>query len=119
MAEVIDSFEKVEILVHLHGVGFAPRTAAEIAKGLAISLPAEEIEQNLRAMRPTGVLEPDGPWAAAVAELVEMYRRDRIEVMHLITKSALDRVRRETAQAARTFADAFVLRPKKKGDPDA
>lgn len=119
MAEVIDSFEKVEILVHLHGVGFAPRTAAEIAKGLAISLPVEEIEQNLRAMRPTGVLDPNGPWSAAVAELVEMYRRDRIEVMHLITKSALDRVRRETAQAARTFADAFLLRPKKKGDPDA
>ncbi len=119
LAQVADSFEKVEILVHLHGVGFAPRTAAEITKGLAISVPAEEIEECLRAMRPTGVLDPNGPWKDAITELVEMYRRDRIEVLNLITRFALDRIRRETAQSARAFADAFVLRPKKKGDPDA
>ena len=119
LAEVVDSFEKVEILVNLHGVAFAPRTAAEIAKGLAISVPAEEIEQCLRAMRPTGVLEPNGPWTPAIEELVAMYQRDRIEVLNLITKFAIERIRKETAQTARVFADAFVLRPKKKGDPDA
>jgi hypothetical protein len=119
LTEIVDSFEKLEILVHLHGVGFAPRTAAEIAKGLAISLPEDEIDQCLRAMRPTGVFDPNGPWAPAVEELVEMYRRDRIEVLNLLTKTALERVRKETAQQARIFADAFLIRPKKKGDSDA
>ena len=45
-----------------------------------------------------------------------MYDDDRIEVLNLMTRAAMDRVRKE---AARVFADAFVLRPKKKGDPDA
>jgi hypothetical protein len=44
-----------------------------------------------------------------------MYDADRIQVLNLLTKTALDRVRR---QAARVFADAFVIKPsKKKGDP--
>lgn len=45
-----------------------------------------------------------------------MYDDDRIEVLNLMTKTALARVRKE---AARVFADAFVLRPRKKRDPDA
>ena len=54
-----------------------------------------------------------GPGAAVV---VATYDDDRIEVLNLMTRTALARVRK---QAARAFADAFVLRPKKKGDPDA
>jgi hypothetical protein len=48
---------------------------------------------------------------------MQMYDADRILLLNMLTKTALDRVRQ---QAARVFADAFVLKPsKKKGDSDA
>ena len=61
------------------------------------------------------MLSATGPWRAALDALVTMYDDDRIEVMNLMTRTALDRVREE---AARVYADAFELRPKKKGDSD-
>jgi hypothetical protein len=112
--EVVDSFEKLEIVVHMHRLGFAATPAAEIAKTL--SLPANDVDRALQDLDRERVLERNGPWRAAVDALVHMYDNDRIEVMNLMTKTALERVRK---QAARVFADAFVLRPKKKGDSDA
>jgi hypothetical protein len=114
IAEVIDSFEKLEIVVHMHRHGFAATPAAEIAK--ALSLPAGEVDRCLQVLDRERVLEHDGPWRSAVDALVTMYDEDRIDVLNLMTRTALERVRKE---AARVFADAFVLRPKKKGDPDA
>jgi hypothetical protein len=112
--EVIDSFEKLEIVVHLHRLDFAATPAPEIAK--ALSLPGDEVDRALQDLDRERVLERNGPWRAAVDALVQMYDTDRIEVLRLMTKTALERVRKH---AARVFADAFVLRPKKKGDPDA
>lgn len=111
---VIDSFEKLEIVVHVQRAGYRVLPAAELAK--AISLPVDEVEACLPVLRAHGVLDPQGPWRADVDALVKLYDEDRIEVLNLMTRTALDRVRK---QAARVFADAFVLRPKKKGDPDA
>jgi len=114
LSAVIDSFEKLEIVVHVQRAGYRVPTAAELAK--AIPLPLDEVEACLPVLRAHGVLDPQGPWRADVDALVRLYDEDRIEVMNLMTRRALDRVRKE---AARVFADAFVLRPKKKGDPDA
>lgn len=114
IAEVIDSFEKLEIVVHVHRAGFQVKPAAEIAK--AIAMPVDEVDKCMRALQRDGVLDASGPWRAALDALVQMYDSDRIEVMNLMTRTALERVRKE---AARVFADAFVIRPKKKGDPDA
>ena len=114
LAQVIDSFEKLEIVMYLHRAAIVPQPAAIIAK--AISLPVDEVERCLAALEHAGVLDPKGPWAGAVADLVKMYEDDRIEVLNLMTRNSFDRVR---AEAARVFADAFLLRPKKKGDPDA
>ncbi len=115
VAEVVDSFEKLEIVVFVHRSGYATVNPADIARGLSINIPLPEIEQCVDALRARHVLEPDGPWAEPVKALVELYDKDRIEVLNLITRSALARAGR---QSANVFADAFLLR-KKKGDPDA
>ncbi len=113
--EVVDSFEKLEIVVHVVRAGSALADIADIAK--AISLPLNDVEQAFRQLGAAGVFDPSGPWASSVAAMVQMYDVDRIQVLNLLTKSVLDRVR---GQAARVFANAFVIRPsKKKGDPDA
>ena len=112
--EVIDSFEKLEILVHVHRAGYKLESAAAIAK--AIAVPLDEVDKCIVVLQREGVFDANGPWRSAVDALVNMYDDDRIEVLNLMTRAAMDRVRKE---AARVFADAFVLRPKKKGDPDA
>jgi hypothetical protein len=114
LADVIDSFEKLEIVVQVHKAGFAIPPTSVLAS--ALSVPVDEIERCIKVLRDREVLTPAGPWRAAVDALVQMYDEDRIEVLNLMTRTALERVRKE---AARVFADAFVLRPKKKGDSDA
>lgn len=110
--EVVDSFEKLEIVVHVVRAGSAIAAPADIARD--VGLPLDEVETCVRALRNAGVFDPSGPWAPAVATLLEMYDADRIAVLNLLTKTVLERVRK---QAARVFADAFVLRPaKKKGE---
>lgn len=115
LSEVVDSFEKLEIVVHVVRAGSAVAAPADIAK--AVGIPIDNVEQCVRFLRGEGVFDPSGPWAPAVASMLDMYDSDRIQLLNLLTKSALDRVRK---QAARVFADAFVLKPtKKKGDDDA
>lgn len=114
LADEIDSFEKLEIAVHVYRSGFKTPTTSELAK--ALSVPVDEVETSLNALRDAHVLDPQGPWRSSLDALVSLYDEDRIEVMNLMTRTALDRVRKE---AARVFADAFVLKPKKKGDSDA
>jgi hypothetical protein len=112
--EVVDSFEKLEIVVHVVRDGSALAAPADIAQ--AVGMPLDAVEVCVRKLRADGVFDPSGPWAPAVAFLLKMYDTDRIQVLNLLTKTALDRVRK---QAARVFADAFVIKPsKKKGDPD-
>lgn len=114
LSDVIDSFEKLEIVVHVARAGFQLAPAAEIAK--TVSVPLDEVQDCLRALRDQHALDPAGPWRSSIDALVKLYDDDRIEVLNLMTRTALERVRKE---AARVFADAFVIRPKKKGDPDA
>ena len=114
VTEVVDSFEKLEIVVHVVRAGSA--VAAPDAIAAALGMPIDDAEQCIRALRNAGVFDPSGPWAPAVAALLQMYDADRIKVLELMTKTALARVRK---QAARMFADAFVIKPaKKKGDTD-
>lgn len=115
LGEVVDSFEKLEILVHVVRAGSAVSAPGDIAA--SIGMKPDEVEQCVKYLRSEGVFDPSGPWAPAVSSLMQMYEVDRIQLLNMLTKTALDRVRK---QAARVFADAFVLRPaKKKEDPDA
>jgi hypothetical protein len=114
LTDVIDSFEKLEIAVHVHRASFVLAPVRDIAK--AISMPVDEVDKCMQQLLNERVLDAAGPWRASLDALVKMYDDDRIEVLNLMTRTALDRVRKH---AARAFADAFVIRPKKKGDPDA
>jgi hypothetical protein len=111
--EVIDTFEKLEIVLHVHRTGLSVINTREIAE--AISLSVEEVEKCVKTLRQKRVLESTGPWASALTALANLYEDDRLEVLNYMTKKALARVRQD---AARTFADAFVIKPKKKGDAD-
>lgn len=114
LREVVDSFEKLEIVVHVMRAGGALAAPKGIAE--AVGLSTEEVEQCVKSLREEGVFDPSSPWAPAIASLLEMYDTDRIQVLNMLTKSALERVRK---QAARMFADAFLIKPsKKRGDPD-
>lgn len=115
LVEVVDSFEKLEILVHIVRAGSAVAAPADIAS--SVGMKPDEVDHCVKYLRSQGVFDPSGPWAPAVASLMLMYDTDRIQLLNMLTKTALERVRK---QAARVFADAFVLKPaKKKEDPDA
>lgn len=108
LTDVVDSFEKLEVVLHVHRTGYAAQAPEQIAA--AVSVPLDEVKRCLAELAQQRVLERDGPWADAVAGLAHMYEEDRLEVMNLMNKTALARVRKE---AARVFADALVQRPKK------
>jgi hypothetical protein len=111
--EVVDSFEKLEIVLHVVRTGYSVIDPRVIAGATSMSI--DEVERCVKKLRADRVLEPAGPWAPAVLALSLVYDEDRLEVLNYMTKTALARVRQD---AARAFADAFVLRPKKKGDSD-
>ena len=106
--QVLDSFEKLELLIALDRAG-EPQADVdpEVATGLVAS--------RAIAATPAGyVLDFGGPWGAHLRALLDLYAADRLEVVTLMSKAALERMRE---RAARAFADAFVIR-KKKGDDD-
>jgi hypothetical protein len=118
--EVLDSFEKLDLLLRLH------RAAAPLALDALVaelSIVKDELALALDQLVGDGVVcrdgagyavVRDGKWAAHVAALAELHHTDRMEVVTLMSKASVERLRR---QAARAFSDAFVLRPKK-GDRD-
>jgi hypothetical protein len=121
MLGIVDTLEKLEV-ARVLSRSQSPRPVPEITA--EIGLPQPAIEEAIAGLRDSRVviadvtgyrLDPQGPHAAGIAALVKLYDDDRVRVLHLLTQNALARIR---AGAARTFADAFVLRPKKKGDGD-
>lgn len=123
LAEIVDSFEKLELVVQLHRVRAEPHTTNELAQ--AISLTQDLVAGGLSALLGAGVvrrdgkhkwiLDSDGEWANHVDALVHAYEEDRLLVMDAMTRLALQRIR---GQAAQVFADAFLLRHPKKRKPD-
>ena len=118
LVDTIETFEKLEVVRALSRR--APRTTDQLVEELA--LPIDVARDTLRALvartiiieQPGGwVINPKGSRHDAVLALVQIYDQDRVGVLNRMTKIALERIR---ADAARTFADAFVLRTRKKGD---
>ena len=120
-AEIVDSFEKLEALLRLDRVGTAvplERLVAEIA------LDRVEVSRALDELVAAGVVRLDpagyaivqgGNWTEHVRALCDLHKADRMEVVTIMSKASVERLRR---QAARAFADAFVVRAPKKGDGD-
>lgn len=128
LLEVVDSFEKLEVLLHLYRARFGAQTTTTIATELRIpdqgvvAVTLSELMRDglVRTTEQDGAgwwFDPNGPRAATVEVLAKLYEQDRMEVTTLMSQLAIERIR---SQVGRAFADAFVIRPKKKkGDPDA
>lgn len=121
VTDVLDSFEKLEVVVQL-ARSAQPLTADALAAsaGIAEDRVAEAIDDLVRdgvvtASSRAYQIATGGPWAAHVRELSDLYRDDRMQVVTLMSNAALERMR---ARALRAFADAFVIGSRKKGDPD-
>jgi hypothetical protein len=120
LVDTIETFEKLEVVRTL--ARKAPRTTSELVEDLG--LPIDVARDTLRALAAQKILleQPDG-WVinpksaryAAVLALIQLYDTDRVGVLNRMTKIALERIR---ADAARTFADAFVLRSRKKEEDE-
>jgi hypothetical protein len=119
--EILDSFEKLEVVTCLLRKA-APMTADDLATALRLDR-ADLVEplaslasHQIIAATATGYEIVDGgSWTPHVRALASLYEDDRIAVVTIMSEAALTRLRR---QANRAFADAFVIRAKKKGDHD-
>lgn len=119
----VDSFEKLEVLLALHGAAGAPLSLGEIAARARLTV--EQVEQATAGLDAAGLIERTVPeaWriggdsAIAVGDLAAAWTTCRAMVLKAMTERALGRIR---ASAARVFADAFRLRRRDKdgGDDD-
>lgn len=119
--EILDSFEKLELVTCLVRKGVA-MSADDLAAALRLErgdivepLAALAREQIISANEKGYEIVDGGTWSRHVRELSKLYEDDRIAVVTIMSEAALTRLRR---QANRAFADAFVIRAKKKGDQD-
>lgn len=126
LAERIESFEQLEVLLRL----FEGRSQSWTADSLAeqLNIPVAAVLPALAHLRAVELLvasgEPgnekygyaprDAEADQAVRALAEVYRTNRLSVLQLMSANAIDRVR---SRAIRLFADSFLLgRSKSKKD---
>jgi hypothetical protein len=123
LENVIDSFEKLEMIRCLWKRGATTATTDQLAERVGTG--SDHILPALAALMRAGLVVAVSPdvYAAArgnkqggrVEELLALYDDDPIAVMRVINEIAVQRIR---GMAARTFADSFVLRKSRKGEPD-
>ena len=112
----VDSFEKLEVLVALHGAAGVPMSlamlsaqahlTAEQSEAAAVGLEADGLVHQ--TARDVWCLRVDA--AERIGELAAAWNTRRAEVLKAMTDRALGRIR---SSAARAFADAFRLRRRK------
>jgi hypothetical protein len=115
----LDSFEKLELVRTLRASGQA-MSRQELAA--ACRFPSGTIDEALADLEQVKVVEWDtgrrlvrlgqGSQAPGFAALMQLYDEDRSGILAVLSSMAMQRIR---SMAARTFADAFVIR-KKRGD---
>lgn len=116
IVRVLDSFEKLEVVVAIERAG-VPQSTVELVRLTGIE--EEVVREAAEGLVADGVvamasgaygLDRAGPWGPNLEALVALYRRDRMEVVTMMSRAALERMR---DRASRAFADAFVIRRKK------
>jgi len=105
--EVVNSFEKLEIVVHLRGIQRGTRSTEALAKALSLSIDrtreaiaALSAAGLVRTLEPSGSgwwLDRNGPWTASVEALAAMYAESRPSVIDLVSRTAFA-VRRRAAR---------------------
>ena len=119
LATRIDSFEKLELIIALHGEPRATSTfdqmcerlgvARHLLREAAVSLNADSLVQ-MTSGGELQLLPPTDRDREAIGELVALYSDDRMAVVKALGEIALDRIRN---MASKVFADAFVIRKNK------
>jgi hypothetical protein len=117
----VNTFEKLELIVLLHGAPRSVMSLAELTRRLrleseVVRLAAAELrDAALVELSSTGELQllpPTSRDYEAVDELVRLYAEDRLAIVKAIGEIAMGRIRTLASQA---FAEAFVVR-KNRGD---
>jgi hypothetical protein len=119
--ERLAGLDELEVLLLVRGGAVHGVSATEVADRLG--LPVSSSEAALVSLCSASLLVHDGGGGGAerryayrpgtpeldgaVSSLAAIYGERRLEVMRILSNSALDRIR---SAAARTFADAFVIR---------
>lgn len=119
----LDSLEKVDLAWHVATAG-KPITLTVLQERTYLDRPTlREALDELVAVKVLVALPNDMVELGARAKapdfeaLMKHYTDDRVLVINTATRIAMERIRN---MAASTFADAFLIRPKrKKGDDDA
>jgi hypothetical protein len=112
----VDSFEKLEVLLALHGAAGTPLPLTALAARAHVT--PEQADAAAAGLEVNGLIERTAAntWRVRVdaseriAELAAAWNTRRVDVLRMITDSALGRIR---SSAARAFADAFRLRRRK------
>lgn len=115
----VDSFEKLEVLLALHGAAGGPMSLATLAARAHVAI--EHADAAATGLESDGLIERTAPnvWRARtdaserIGELAVAWDTCRPDVLMLMTDRALGRIR---SSAARAFADAFRLRRRKPDD---
>lgn len=122
LLERLDSFEKIEVMCHAMRHEGMALTAIMLAD--AVRLAHDHVDAAVRELVRGGFLRAGeggtvsyvagvGEHDAALRALARLYDEDRVTVVRALTQVAMDRLR---SSAARTFADAFVVRRRKEDD---
>ena len=117
----VNTFEKLELIILLHGALRTVMSLAELTRRLGLEsevvrLAAAELrDAALVELSSTGELQllpPTSRDYEAVNELVRLYEDDRLTIVKAIGEIAMGRIRTLASQA---FGEAFVVR-KNRGD---
>jgi hypothetical protein len=118
----LDTHEKVDISWHVASAG-KPLTYVDLQERTYLDVPTrrsvigELVSDRVLAVTSDVVQLGARSKSADFQTLMKHYTEDRVLVINTATRIAMERIRN---MAASTFADAFLIRPKrKKGDDDA
>lgn len=116
----VDTFEKLEIAVELASTPGQAVERTHLSTGLSMAPDVfartvnELVESGLLVVSGDSVGPSGSDAVHGMDELLRAYHTDGVAVVRAISEIAMDRIRGTTA---RTFADAFRLRSKRKEDP--
>ena len=103
LSDVVDSFEKLEVVVYLYRQRFIAQRSSSI--GVNLSLSPSTVAEVLAALLRAGVVrthEHDGagwwldsksPWATTIDVLVALYEIDRAELLGLMKRAGFEGLR--------------------------
>ena len=106
LERIIDSYEKLDVLVHLYRTRPGPQTARAIGKSL--QLPPEVVTEVLASLLRAGIVrtqrhqddvgwwfDPGSLWVSSIVLLVELHDIDRAELLEVMKYVGYQSVRPE------------------------